>query len=183
MLKSDTYLDVVRDAASASRDRALDRRDRMTGAVAGKVSPDRAGIVADSILAGMDRAASGAGEGARTGQAARVTRALEARGVACVHALDREHTGAIPAARMRARGDRPVPCGMVAPVAPQDAVLLRADQARRVACTDLRGLIPAFNRASGPGRKALLARINLILRDYAEDASVRETARSLGWKV
>ncbi|NBZ97042.1 MAG: hypothetical protein EBR40_11575 [Proteobacteria bacterium] len=183
MLKSDTYVKVMRDAACVSRDRALDRRDRMVGMVAGKVSLDRAGIVADSILAGMDRAASGVCEGTRTGQAARVTRALEARGVACAHALDREHTGAIPAARMRARGDRPVPCGMAAPVPSQDAVLLRAEQARRVACADLRGLIPAFNRASGPGRKALLARINLILRDYAADESVRDTARSLGWKV
>jgi hypothetical protein len=166
-------------------DRALDRRDRLVSIVEARgVALEACATVAESIVRASDRAATGTGEGLRTGAACAVKRELEARGVATRVALDARYNGAIPAARMRVRGRAPSATpAQGAPVPAADTVLARAEQAARVACSDLRGLIPAFNRASGPGRKALLARINLILRDHAQNADVISTARDAGWRV
>jgi hypothetical protein len=184
-LSPETFRAVREREACDAMDRALDRRDRMVATVEARgIAVDACGVVAESIVRASERAAMGTGEGLRTGAACAVSRELEARGVATRYALDARQTGAIPSARMRVRGRAPTATpAQGAPTPAADTVLARAEQAARVACSDLRGLIPAFHRASGPGRKALLSRVNLILRDYAEDPRVLAVARDAGWRV
>jgi len=183
-LSAETFGALRAASAIGACERASDRRASMLASVEAVASIEAAEKIADSIMRDTDRAASGQGEGRRTGAASAVRAELADRGVATRYAQDSRQNGAIPSQRIKVRGgspDRGPSSG--APVAAQDVVLARGEQAARVACSDLRTMIPAFHASTGPRRKDLCSKIALIVRDHAGSRNVIAQAIALGWCV
>lgn len=183
-LSVETFAAIRAASAIGACERASDRRESMLANVPRVASMESAERIADSIMRDTDRAASGKGEGLRTGAASAIRAELADRGVATRYAQDSRQNGAIPSQRVKVRSgspDRGPSAG--APVAAQDVVLARGEQAARVACMDLRAMIPAFHTSTGPRRKDLCAKIALIVRDHAGSRDVIAQAVALGWRV
>lgn len=137
----------------------------------------------DTAIRGVVRGDFHGRDGAHA-TAAAFTKAAREHEAACALAMASEHTGALPANRMKVRagggsptiGDRP------AQIAP-DANAIRVGQARGEACRTLRESFYTMNHATnGAARRAARSKIRSILHTWEGDIEIATVARDLGWR-